>query len=61
MVGRNVILVNGLLDETHSENVGVEGMVASGVRCNRCEMMDAMQVHEATLHHLHQIADARVG
>jgi hypothetical protein len=46
MVSRDIILIHSLLDQTHPQDVGVEGIVRSGVRCNRSEMVNAVKIHQ---------------
>jgi hypothetical protein len=46
VVGAGVVLVHGLLDETHAERARVEIVVAPGVGGDRGEMMDAGELHD---------------
>jgi hypothetical protein len=46
MVGSDIVLIDGLLDQTHPENIRVEMVVTARVRRNCCEMVDTVELHE---------------
>ena len=46
VVGADVVLVHGLLDEAHAERPRVEGVVAPGVGRDGGQMMDAGELHD---------------
>ena len=47
MVGADIVLVDGLLDETHAERLRIEAVVLRCLRGNGREMMDAGEMHES--------------
>ena len=47
MIGADVVLVDGLLDQPHAEHALVEAAVAGRVGRNRGQMMDAFELHVA--------------
>ena len=49
MVGADVVLIDGLLDQPHPEQAGIKRQVLARFRGNRRQMMDPGQLHQIIL------------
>jgi hypothetical protein len=47
MVRSDIVLIDGLLYQTHAEDVRVETVITARVRRNCCEMVDTVELHAA--------------
>jgi hypothetical protein len=54
MIGGDVVLVDGLFHQTHSENACIKRVIARGVCRDRCEMMDTVELHDEILYQMHE-------
>src|SRR6266568_2201978 len=45
MIGADVVLVNGLLDQPHAEQAGVKGEILARLGGNRGQMVNPRQLH----------------
>jgi hypothetical protein len=59
VIGRNVILIDRFLDQTHPEDTGVEGMIGTDIRCDRGKMVNPVKLHKATYTNWGSLADTR--
>ena len=46
MVGRDIVLIDSFLYQTHPKHVRVEIIITARVRRDRCEMVDTVELHE---------------
>ena len=49
MIGADVVLIDGLLDQPHAEQAGVKGQIFTRFRGNRGQMVNPLQLHRIIL------------
>jgi hypothetical protein len=49
MIGADVVLVDGLLDQPHAEQAGIKRQILSRFRRNRGQVVNACQLHRMLL------------
>jgi hypothetical protein len=49
MIGADIVLIDGLLDQPHAEQAGIKGQILARFRGYRGQMMNPGQLHRAVL------------